>query len=593
MTRIHTHIVVFIMAAVVLVTSLCAPVLSVDAAGKRDSLYGTGSANELDIVKLLDLALNRGGMSMSPETIKEFLEYWWDSVVADLNTCLNDVDTSITTTAALVDYINTALVGAEHYDQLGDIIKRYVKFVATMDYKTLADFKQLLTQEGTFREFLLSYVTDEDGNIVDTVDNKIKKYNIGKTCVDMVRKAADAYIKEYEGYYLVPTFTYRDFPASGFKTKEEYDFVIGSLKTIPADALFFYSRDKYNHYFSLGTDYFFVSNMKQVSFFNNVYIYDSSWNRTSYYTSLYPLDTDFACDLSEFNSTQKLGSSAAFCFDMSQFLSSSYVYTWFFPVTSDGRLIKVWKSLDAYKNYSVGKSRIYYSSKYSGFDDTADNSVTFTGDYYMNSNYSHTTIQQNIDNSQEINETVINNIVNNYITNNYYDTDGSGGGSGGGSGSSGNWFTDLIGGIPQLLKALIDGLTGILESAANLIEKLVGIITDLFVPSEGVFDSVTTKVNEKFTFKDQSETNMRLIFDELPNMGQTAPTITFPLSETSLARYGVEDVTVSFEWYAKYKPTVDVIFSAILWAMFAFNQYFAIKNIINASGNALDIPADL
>lgn len=592
MTRIHTHIVAFIMAAVVLVTSLCVPVLSVDAAGKRDSLYGTGSANELDIVKLLDLALNRGGMSMSPETIKEFLEYWWDSVAADINTCLSDVDTSITTTAALVDYINTALVDAEHYDQLGDIIKRYVKFVATMDYKTLADFKQLLTQEGTFREFLLSYVTDEDGNIVDTVDNKLKKYNIGKTCVDMVRKAADAYIKEYEGYYLLPTFTYRDLTLDLFSFKEDYNAVIDTLKSIPDDGVFFYSRSNSYNYFFKGSTYNFVGDLKSSDHFN-LLLYDDSWKSTKYFGVSISRTSPESIDLCESSFSQSSYSSMVVW--LPDFLSNlnSNIQSWAFIFTLDGRVVKVWKSLDAFKNYSVGKSRIYYSSKYSGFDDTADNSVTFTGDYYMNSNYSHTTIQQNIDNSQEINETVINNIVNNYITNNYYDTDGSGGGSGGGSGSSGNWFTDLIGGIPQLLKALIDGLTGILESAANLIEKLVGIITDLFVPSEGVFDSVTTKVNEKFTFKDQSETNMRLIFDELPNMGQTAPTITFPLSETSLARYGVEDVTVSFEWYAKYKPTVDVIFSAILWAMFAFNQYFAIKNIINASGNALDIPADL
>lgn len=582
--------------------------------GKGGSLYGTGSANELNIVKLLDMALNRGGMSMSPATIKQFLEFWWDSVKSDLNTCIGNVDTSIEGTQAFVDALNAALVSADHYDKLGDIIKKYISFCMTLEYKSLSDFKQLLTQENTFRQFLLSYVADEDGNIVGTVDNKLKRYNLKSGLVNMVRKAADAYIEEYEGYYLVKTHTPSEVSPTFYSDKRLYnstynvfkgmtdDMVIatfGCVRNSDGSPLYnFYDLSGYNFVFS---GYASNVNIKRDTYFSFI-AFDNNWNYAKvpykyfytkynsstgeyelFYDGFTVKDIDTTYTESPFNicilkPDQKITTNPVHC-------ALTIRCGWLF--TSDGRYIKIWKNLDSFKKYSVGKSDIYYSNQYSGFDYEVDNSVTFDYDYYTSNNYSHTVIQNNIDNSTEVNETVINNIVNNYITNNYY------GGGEDNPGGSGNWFTDLIKGIPDLLVALIDGLTGIISSAGELLEKLISLFTDLFVPTVDFGGQVIDNVNQKFAFKNQSEENVMLIFDELPNLGQNAPTITLPFSETTLSKYGVEDVTISFDWYIPYKPTVDAIFSAILWAMFAFNQYFAIKNIINASGNAVDIATRL
>lgn len=582
----------FIMAVTIFLMSF-SPVLSVDAKGGRD-LYGTGSADDINIIKLLDMALNRGGMSMSPATIQQFLEYWWDSVNADLTTCINNVDTSISGTSAFVNALNAALESSEHYDKLGDIIKKYINFCTTMEYKSLSDFKQLLTQEGTFRKFLLSYVTDENGNLVGTVDNKLAKYNLKSGFVNMVRQAADAYIEEYEGYYLVKTFTIDDIRPADFKYKEDYDIAYYFLKNKLGDELVAFKCGGASSMCFLHVLLFDGINLVDSPYSDHVtnfqvFTYDDNWKQAfPYFWSVNPAATSYdiidsfpdtsGCQL-ETTSSKRY----SFCVDKTRITTNAN----FVLFSKDGRAVKIWKTLDAFKNYTAGKSDIYYSTQYSGFDYTVDNSIEFNYDYYTNNEYSHTVIQNNIDNSTEVNETTINNIVNNYITNNNYG-DGSGSGGGGSSGG-GNWFTDLISGIPELLASLINGLAGILDSVGNLVGKLVDLCTVLFVPSADVFDSVTTKVNDKFTFKDQSETNIRLIFDELPNMGQTAPTITFPFSETTLSKYGLEDVTVSFDWYEPYKPTVDAIFSAILWAMFAFNQYFAVKNIINASGSAVDI----
>lgn len=597
--KINIRISAFLMAVVIFIFSLISP-MSVDAKGGRD-LYGTGSANDMNIVKLLDMALNRGGMSMSPSTIQSFLEYWWDTVAADLNTCISNVDTSITGTQAFVDAVNAALESSEHYDKLGDIIKKYLNFCLTMEYKSLSDFKTLLTQESTFRKFLLSYVTDEDGNIVGTVDNKLKKYNLKNELVNMVRQAADAYIEEYEGYYLVKTFTINDLRPADFTKKESYDIACDFLKNYLGDELILFRggslSDKCFTYVLLmdglslvNTSYSQLNNsLLSVNLYNdnwqqqNALYWDLLTTTSSYYYKNFPDTTD--CPFYRVYTNR---------YDI-YFNNPHLISNCMSLFTKDGRVVKVWKSLDAFKNYTAGKSDIYYSSNYSNYDYTVDNSVSFDYDYYTSNNYSHTTIQNNIDNSTEVNETTINNIVNNYITNNYYG-DGSGGGGGEGSGGSGNWFTDLIKGIPELLAALIDGLAGMVDSIAGLfgsivdamygaLEKLIDLIVGLFKPSEESINALKEKTETKFAFISTAHEQISGVAERFDTMGSKSPTITFPLSKTPLVDYGVGDITVSFEWFEPYRYGFHSLLSAIMWIMFLFNQYFSIKNLIQGTSS--------
>jgi len=569
--------------------------LTADAKGGRD-LYGTGSADDIDITKLLDMALNRGGMSMSPSTIRAFLEYWWDSIAADLNTIIGNVDAGVTTTKDFTDYVISALENADHYDKLGEIMKKYVQFAVTLEFKNLSDLKQLLTQEGTFRKFLLSYVTDEDGNIVNTVDNKLKRYRLKGGFVNMVREAADAYIDEYESYYLVSTYTYNDLPPSIFNNKDFYDSLVASMKTLDDESVLLcfyyltfnvgllrdvnfvgsYYPDRGNAYCKYG----------KVSYFSST-VYNSLWQGLN--IKYFQLNRDSGFDTINFKSDNLPSTS----------FSSSYAYicgikylgsfndnspkNYVTPFTSDGRAIKVWKTLDAMKSYTVGKCNIYYTNNYSRFDNSVDNSVTFTGQYYTSNAYSHTAIQQYIDNSQDINETVVNNIVNNYIINNYYGTDTPGGDVPGGDPDTGNWFTELLNGIPQLLAALADGLAALSELGGKLAEGVTNLFTKLFVPSEGFADPIKDKINNKFYFINETHSDIIGLVDRLDTMGKTVPTVTFPLSKTPLSRYGVGDLTVSFEWFEPYRTGFQLLISAIMWAMFLFNQFFSLKNLIQGT----------
>ncbi len=440
-------------------------------------LYGTGSADELNIVKLIDMALNRGGMSMSPATIRSFLDFWWSSVQSDLQQCISNIGTAYDTSQAFINALVAGLANTDHYDKLGGIITKYVQYCYSLGEKSVSDFVQLITQAGTFRRFLLSYVTDGDGNIVNTVDNKIKKYNLKGGLVNMVRQAADFYIEEHEGYYLVHTFTYKNFPASVFDNKAKYDFICNTFKTAKSDGVYFLQNFSGLKIYQ-ATGYSFVGTLEnnKIEFSS----YASDWTSARLYSAAF---TDFSAgiDLSKYNpssDSDKISIPAYQNYIITYFGKNGSMEPYLYPVTADGRTIKVWKTLDGFKNHTVGRSDIYYTNSYSKFDSSVDNSIEFTGSYYNSTtnNYSHDNIQNTIDNSQEtINESTVNNIVNNYITN---VTNNYGGGSGSGDDDSGgDW--NLGEGIEAFVKSIMELLDFVLKLLGDLVGLLGRFLTDV------------------------------------------------------------------------------------------------------------------
>ena len=464
--RLFTFVLVIALVLPGVLYSLPLPVL----ARTTSDLYGTGSADEINIVKLLDMALNKGGMSMSPATIKAFLDFWWTSVRADLDQCISNIGTAYSTSNEFAEALISGLVNVDHYDKLGGIITKYLRYCMSLGDKTVSDFVQLITQAGTFRKFLLSYVTDEDGNIAGTVDNKLKKYNLKGGLVNMVRQAADAYVEEYEGYYLIRTFTYNDFPATEFDSKSKYDFVCNTFKTATSDGVYLLQNFSGLKIFQ-ATGYAFVGTLSSSPRGFKFNSYTADWDIVSLYSASI---TDFSApiDLSGYNPASvsnrvSIGSYQNYI--QYEFDSNGHMSAYLYPVTADGRSIKIWKTLDGFKNYSVGKQNIYYSSNYSTYDSSIDNSVEFTGSYYNNTSttYSHETIQNNIDNSQEtINESTVNNIVNNYITN---VTNNYGSGSGSGDGSGG-WN------LGEGIEAFIKGVAELLDFVLKLLGDLIGLL---------------------------------------------------------------------------------------------------------------------
>ncbi len=460
---------------------ISSPAMQIHASGgaSAGALLGTGASDEINIVKILDMALNKAGISMSPTKIRDFLTFWWSSVKSDIQTLINDADTTITTASDLLTYMASAASDPTKADglEMVDLTLKFARFCITMEFKTLSDFKNLLMQEGVFRQFLLSYVTDQDGNITSSVDNnKLAKYQLKSGFISMVRQAADIYIEEYEGYWMYPSYTYADLSVSIFDTKAEYECVIASLKTMPSDGVFFLARDKNNNYYMDATGQNFVGEAHYNNgelYYLSISKYDNNWNRVSYYYIQDSRSESSIVDLTKF-------SSSAYKYNNYTVWPSleldSRVLNWTNFFTSDGRAIKVWKSLDAFKESSVGKSDIYYSKDYGTFEESKDSGLTFTGSYY-NGSYSHDVIQTTIDNSQvTVDNSVVNNIVNNYITNNYGDGSGSGGavsGDGSGNDNSGGWW-DIGSGI----SSFIEGVASLLDFVLKILGDLVGLLAN-------------------------------------------------------------------------------------------------------------------
>lgn len=476
--KMLNKIAVYIAVASIAITSLAVAVpmhVSAQTAATDD--------NGNNIIKVLDMALNKSGISASPSTIQNFLDYMHDSVTAGAR-AWSDLSGSVYESVS--DYVSACKGKVADSDNIPDSAKSLIN--GYLDYMgkctdTRANFDAGYSNAKNFRNYLMSYVTDVEDKQLTGAISKNNKYNLKGGLVNLVRQNMDAYIEEYEGYYLVPTLTYKDVDLTRYSKKVFYQLAYDSLKTIPDDKLIFY-WGLGNVVFQDITGFNFVGTLNDNGciYLSNG-IYDDDWNQHSVGSILLTESSeslDFSQNL-EYKSSRY--SSLGIYTDFSKISISNNAGAIF---TSDGRFVKVWKSLDTFKASSLGKSNIYYSSGYSGFDVAGDNSITFSGGYYMSTDYSHTSIQNSIDNSQTIDESTVNNIVNNYITNNNYG-DSSGSGSGGGSGSgSGGWW-DIGSGIASF----IEGVASLLDFILKLLGDLIGLLGTFLTSVLDVFSSLT------------------------------------------------------------------------------------------------------
>lgn len=456
-------------------------------------LLGSGAADEVNIVKIMDMALNKAGMSMSPSKIREFLQYWWSSVSSDIQILMNDADTTITTVSDFVEYVASAASDPTQHDGLKmmQLTLRFARFCAVQESKILTDYYNLLTRESLFRKFLLSFVTDQESNVVESIgNNKLAKYKLKSELVNMVRQAAESFIEEYEGYYLIKTFKAEDLLPSSFQYPQQYSSLVASAKTLSADMVLLCSYQYSDLYLGLLDNPYFVGSLfsSGVQF---TYI-NKSWSSAQFGITVFrdemePIDFSAGSSLSATRYT----SGGTF----TDYLKSGVDRLYFFmPITIDGRSIRVWKSLDTLKNHNFGKSDIYYSNAYSAYDSGTDNSVEFTGSYYSNTstNYSHQNIQNTIDNSSEVNESTVNNIVNNYITN---VTNNYGGGDGSGDDENpddwwhiGDGIEAFIKGVASLLDFILKLLGGLVDLLGKFLTSVLDVLSGLTALGQGFGD---------------------------------------------------------------------------------------------------------
>lgn len=151
----------------------------------------------------------------------------------------------------------------------------------------------------------------------------------------------------------------------------------------------------------------------------------------------------------------------------------------------------------------------------------------------------------------------------------------------------------------DILQAIADAPKDILKFWENLFgsDSIKDIFKDLLdVPSnllnfwDDTIVGFIESVESKFTFIEESKSNIQLIIDRLTSMSNPKPpVITLPFSKTVMSKYGVGDIEMTFDWLAPYHEVLMSVESACLYAAFCVRQFFDVKNMLNATSGATNV----
>lgn len=151
----------------------------------------------------------------------------------------------------------------------------------------------------------------------------------------------------------------------------------------------------------------------------------------------------------------------------------------------------------------------------------------------------------------------------------------------------------------DILQAIADAPKDILKFWENLFgsDSIKDIFKDLLdVPSnllnfwDDTIVGFIESVESKFTFIEESKSNIQLIIDRLTSMSNPKPpVITLPFSKTVMSKYGVGDIEMTFEWLAPYHELLMNVESACLYVAFCVRNFFDVKNMLNATSGASNV----
>lgn len=145
---------------------------------------------------------------------------------------------------------------------------------------------------------------------------------------------------------------------------------------------------------------------------------------------------------------------------------------------------------------------------------------------------------------------------------------------------------DILREIKELVKNFPDTLSQIWEWLLTLPQTIYNHLVDaieyVFVPSEGYLDTKVMELRASFPLFDSVLTSAKTL-RSLFNFGSTPPIIYIDLGASTSWNIGSKVVFIDMTWYAKYKPTVDVILSVFLWLFFLWRVFLSLPGIISGT----------
>ena len=152
---------------------------------------------------------------------------------------------------------------------------------------------------------------------------------------------------------------------------------------------------------------------------------------------------------------------------------------------------------------------------------------------------------------------------------------------------------DIIANTVRLGNELISGTVDLVFMGRQIVEFLLNLsefLTRLWIPHEGYLQEKYDIIKDNFPFVSSTLSLASTIKGHVSGIAKNhAPSIVVPLSSTFLGNAGVEDVTVTFDWFLPYRSNFLTLVSAFLWFGFLFEQYFSFKHILNATSGAVTV----
>lgn len=136
------------------------------------------------------------------------------------------------------------------------------------------------------------------------------------------------------------------------------------------------------------------------------------------------------------------------------------------------------------------------------------------------------------------------------------------------------------------VKAAVLSIPDILVEIYSWIKSIPDILADVlsavFVPSAGYLDAKMDALLADYKFLNNFKADINFIAARLKYLGASPPVIYIDLgaSEGSYT-LGGQIAFLDLSWYAKYKPSVDIILSAFLWLIFLWRLLLKLPGIIS------------
>lgn len=248
-----------------------------------------------------------------------------------------------------------------------------------------ADFKQWLKNTEAYQD-----LWDENGRLAKhvTIDTKTETIKYDKEIMSVLKSAADDYAKDNEPYFIVRIPSYKEVNVERFATKGQYLTICNLAKKyglIGVNGLYMSDLSEI-----LNGNYSYVNEtgiLTEESLLTDyvVAVYDDSWDRYKggqRYKFDFPAGISVGYEAIEDGTITGTNIDYDYHFDFQPDYVSKhngvvldfgtpyyqYEYTRACLISRDGIRTRVFKSMNDFKNYSVGNRKVYYTKDYYDYE---------------------------------------------------------------------------------------------------------------------------------------------------------------------------------------------------------------------------------